>query len=124
MFEISLGSIFLKHYPNFPEADKNKIDSFIEHYQEFGFTGLSGKNVDSSNVSTDDPDFIKKVKYAIQNNLWHYHIGIPEYTLSNCGTYSTSEYVIHYQKISDYEIKIVDFSPHPPFILPTQQYLK
>jgi len=123
MFEVSFGKLFAKHYANFPAKDQDKIDEFIEHYQDHGFVGLTGKNVDSSNVSKDDPDFIKKVKYAIDNSLWHYHIGIPEYELSRCGTYSTSEFVLHYQKISDYEIKLVDFSPHPPFQMPTKNYL-
>lgn len=61
MFEVSFGKLFAKHYANFPSQDQDKIDAFIEHYQEYGFVGLTGKNVESSNVSTDDPDFIKKL---------------------------------------------------------------
>ena len=36
MFEVSFGKLFAKHYANFPAKDQDKIDAFIEHYQEHG----------------------------------------------------------------------------------------
>lgn len=79
---------------------------------------LKGKLVSSDNVPTSDPEWLKKVKYAQQHNLHHYHIGIPFYQDSGKG-YCTSEYVLHFQKISDTHIKLVDLSYHPPMQLPT-----
>lgn len=34
----------------------------------------------------------------------------------------TSEYVLHYQRFTE-KIKIVDYSAHPPFHLPNENYL-
>ena len=77
-------------------------------------TGWSLENV--------DPDFLKKVEFVREHNLWHYHIGIPSYDLSPNG-YSTSQYVLHYIRQEDY-IVIVDMSDHSPFELPDQSYLE
>jgi len=123
-FVVNLSNCFLSEYLNYPSSDVDKIDTFIEHYQEYGFNGLTGKNVPSCNVPTNDREFVQKVQYAKLHKLWHYHIGIPEYQLSACGKYQTSEYVIHYQRLSLTEIKIVDFSYHPPLTLPSEQYLR
>lgn len=68
-------------------------------------------------MSTDDPFWKNKVEYAQLHQLHHYHIGIPCYTASSRGDL-TSEYILHYQKISDFEIKLIDLDFHPPFILP------
>lgn len=72
-------------------------------------------------VPKNDPDWLNKVKYAQAYNLWHYHIGIPNYELSEKGDY-TSEYVLHYIKGENF-IKIVDLSAHPPLHLPSLDYL-
>lgn len=69
----------------------------------------------------DDPFWLSKVKYAQTYRLWHYHIGIPNYTLSEKGDY-TSEYVLRYI-LNDDEIILVNMSVHPPFDLPSVDYL-
>jgi len=122
MYTVHMGGLFVTEYANFPPEDQGKINSFIERYQKSGFDELLGKNVPSCNVPHDDREFVKKVKYAQKHKLWHYHIGIPDYSLSECKTYKTSEYVLHYQKLSFNEIKIVDFGYHPPLSLPTESY--
>lgn len=119
--QVEYGELFALHLPNFPKADRLKIAEFVYHVQQFGFDGLQGRNKSSDNVPKDNPNWSKIVAYAQQHQLWHYHIGIPSYTLSDNGD-MTSEYVLHYVKGDDF-IKIVDLSDHPPLKLPTIDYL-
>jgi hypothetical protein len=119
---VNLGDEFLKQLRNYPKADKEKIYNFIQHVQQYGFQGLKGRNKASHNVDKNDPNFSAKVRYAIDNNLHHYHIGIPNYTPSQNGD-MTSEYVLHYVLVSDDEIRIVDMDSHPPFNMPSEKYL-
>jgi hypothetical protein len=120
---VSLGEEFKKAFKNFPKQDRLKIYDFIEHVRNKGFEGLKGRNKSSDNVDKNDPYFKEKASYAIENKLYHYHIGIPHYKYSTKGD-QTSEYVLHYILVSDTEIRIVDMDNHPPFRLPTQKYLK
>ena len=129
-FQLSLSENFVKllgalsdkpsrlHPQELP--DQHKIILFMQTYMAQGFdpSVLKGKLVSSDNVPTSDPDWLKKVRYAQEHKLWHYHIGIPFYEDSGKG-YLTSEYVVHFQKLSDNHIKLVDFSYHPPMSLPT-----
>lgn len=124
MYTVSFGEIFLQRFKNYPKADRQIIQEFIEHYAEHGFHNLPGRRKSSDNVSTNDPEFCKKVKYALDNKLHHYHIGIPEYNKMNTFGDWTSEYILHYQDISKVEIKILDYDYHPPFTLPSNQYFK
>ena len=121
---IQLGELFNERYPNFSRSDKQIIFQFTTHLQEHGFFGLSGRNKPSTDVHRDDPYFLNKLNYAKDNNLWHYHIGIPYYDETNNHGDWTSEWVLHYQVITDTEIKIVDLGDHPPFKLPKPEYLK
>ena len=120
---IEYGLLFRKEFANFPAKDQEAIAKFIEHILKFGFTNLEGRNKSSDNVHKDDPYFAQKVQYARENHLWHYHIGILAFDLSKPFGDRTSEYVLHYQRLSD-RIKIVDYSAHPPFNLPSASYLK
>lgn len=120
--KVKLGKIFTQHLKQFPQSDKSIIYEFIRHIHLHGFNGLLGKNKSSIDVPIDDPDFLKKVEFVREHNLWHYHIGIPSYDLSPNG-YSTSQYVLHYIRQEDY-IVIVDMSDHSPFELPDQSYLE
>jgi hypothetical protein len=122
MYTVSFGAIFLSSFKHFPKQDMALIQNFIEHYEEFGFNGLPGRVKNSDNVDYDDPMFLTKVKYAQDNLLWHYHIGVPEYDKSNGHGDWTSEYVLHYQQIDSFVIKIVDLDRHPPFRLPEDKY--
>lgn len=119
---ISFGDEFTKQFKNFPESDQRKIYEFVTHVQKHGFNGLKGRNKPSHNVDKNDSNFAAKVRYAIDNDLHHYHIGIPEYTQSPTGD-MTSEYILHYVRVNDNEIRIVDMDSHPPFKMPSEKYL-
>lgn len=123
MFIIAKSKLFEKHYQNFPQRDKEYIARFIAHILTQGFSGLEGRNKQSDDVLFSDPDFVKKVEYATNNHLWHYHIGILQYDLTKPYGDRTSEYILHYQRLGEV-VKIVDYSPHPPFQLPTENYLE
>lgn len=119
--EVKFGTLFQQHFNNFPKTDKLVIANFIYHVQKFGFDGLKGRNKSSDDVPKDNPNWAKEVKHAQTHKLWHYHIGIPSYTQSDKGDF-TSEYILHYILEQDF-IVIVDMSSHPPFVLPTGDYL-
>ena len=119
--EVRFGQIFLKHFNNFPKADQIKIRAFAKHIEQFGFDGLQGRNKSSDDAPVTHPNWSERIIYAKTHNLWHYHIGIPNYEKSEKGDY-TSEYVLHYIKGDDF-IKLVDLSAHPPLNLPSLEYL-
>lgn len=91
--------------------------AFVAHLKNFGFDSLEGCNKSSDNVPKDDPQWSIKVAYAQKYNLWHYHIGIPNYETSTKGD-KVSEYILHYIKGDDF-VKLVSISYHPPFELPS-----
>lgn len=123
MCKVDIGKKFALEYLNFPPEDKKKIREFISHVKENGLKDLEGKISPSCKVPFETDDRHLKISFARRHKLWHYHIGIPVYKRSRCGRYLTSEYVLHYQKFSMKNIKIVDFSAHPPFNLPPTNYL-
>tara|TARA_B100001063_G_C16663066_1_gene502115 strand:+ start:23 stop:448 length:426 start_codon:yes stop_codon:yes gene_type:complete len=109
----------------YPEElpDALKVAHFVSEYLQNGFTdALRGRNKPSWVVPTDDPQWLNKVRYARELNLYHYHIGIPVYEKSRHGDY-TSEYVLHYQQLDIKTIKLVDLDDHPPMTLPSESHI-
>jgi len=80
---VGYGKIFLNKFNNLPTKDQDKILDFAEHIENKGFNSLPGRNKPSHHVSTDDSNFLEKVKHAQKYNLHHYHIGIPSYDEAN-----------------------------------------
>lgn len=119
--KVEFGDDFGKKFKNFPKNDRFKIFEFIYHVENFGFVGLQGRNKSSDHVPTDDPNWSQKVTYAQRYQLWHYHIGIPNYQGTKQGDL-TSEYILHYRLLED-RIILVAMSTHPPFQLPSEQEL-
>jgi hypothetical protein len=110
-------------YPN-ELPDQIKIATVISKYLESGWEGdLKGKNHSSDNVPPEDVNWLEKVKYAQKHNLWHYHVGIPFYENSEYG-YLTSYYVLHYQKLTETHIKLIDLDTHSPMGLPKESYME
>lgn len=138
-FTLDASNYFKSKLKNFGKAEKKKVLTFMQTFQQGGFNAIDNftirgykvRNKSSDCVPTDDPDFINKVKFAINNKLWHFHAGfytiddnnIDGYILSPNGDL-TSQWVIHYQKFSDEHIKAVDISPHPPLDLPAETSLE
>lgn len=120
---VEMSVLFKKEFVHFPLEDQLAIANFAQHLMTQGFVGLEGKNKSSDEVSTNDPNWSKKVAYAQEHHLWHYHIGIKSYDYDKPFGERTSEYVVHYQRLGNL-IRLVDYSAHPPFRLPTESYLK
>lgn len=118
---VSYSDHFQKCLKNFPKIDQLKVKGFIDHVEQYGLTDLIGRNKSSDNVPKDDPNWSQKVAYAQKHKLWHYHIGIPKYETATNGE-QVSEYILHYQRFDD-EIRLVAMSYHPPFELPSENYL-
>lgn len=115
-------------YPN-EKSDKRKFAEFIANYLSYGFDNKEatpGRLKHSNNVDKDDPYFLKKVRYANEHKLWHYHVGIDIYNNEDEASPGDfcSEWVIDFQYFREDLIKLVDFNAHPPFKLPNEQALE
>lgn len=111
---------FNKQFLGLITQDQKTVFNFIKYVQEHGLTGLPGRNKKSDNVSDNYAHKEKIEKFAQDHRLWHYHIGIPNYsTTKGIGKY-TSDYVIHYQRLSSDKIKLISIDNHRPFRLPKE----
>lgn len=113
--KVFLSNFFFKNFCNFPKVDKEKIIKFIIHVENYGLTNLEGKLKRSDEIPNNHPNWLEIITFVQEYNLWHYHIGIPEYIYSDKG--NTSKYLLHFLRGENY-IKIVDMNDHPPFALP------
>lgn len=123
---VQLSDHFRALFANLPDGDKVKIAEFIKHCQDRGFDGLCGKLVHTKNVPGTDPDYNEKYRFAVDHYLWHYHIGIPVYTLPRnaWSNYLTSDWVLHLQRFpGDKVIRIVDLDFHDPMHMPKPDHL-
>lgn len=130
-YNLDMMPIFKEKVKNFGIAEKRKIKRFMDEFSNGGFKAIDNyliqsyrvRNKSSDNVDKEDSAFIEKVKYAIENKLWHYHAGFyninNEYPIDNGYKLSNvndlvSQWLIHYQKISESNIVLIDILPHPP----------
>lgn len=126
-YDVFRSEKFSFEFNNYPVNQQDKILDFTEIYEEHGlgdFSKYEGKISHSwKGLANTDPDYI----YAKSNNLWHYHIGLPEYTQVH-DQYKTSDIVLHFERPeSDTEITLIDCYAHytynGSFYLPSQHYL-
>jgi len=109
-----------------PPGDVDKIDDFTEHFVEYGFAGLPGKISPTWKVPGPDPDYEAKKRFAVENYLWHYHVGIPRYEPPRFpgNSYMTSDWVVHFQRFpGDTRIRLVDYDCHSPMHMPPLAFL-
>lgn len=118
---------FANQFQYFPEDQQNKVINFIDIFTEHGlgdFSLYEGKISSSFSGNYMDQD---DYNFALNNHLWHYHIGIPEYE-QNHSKYKTSDWVLHFQWFDQCDsINIVDLYHHYDnegnFYLPTERSL-
>lgn len=130
-YKIEIKPIFKEKLKNFGMAEKIKIKRFMDEFSKGGFQSIDNyliqsykvRNKSSDDISKEDNDFIVKTKHALKHKLWHYHAGFyninNEYPIDNGYKLSdkkdlVSQWLIHYQKLSDSHIVLVDIMPHPP----------
>lgn len=127
-FIVHYKANFSKEFKQFPRDQQDSILDFILTYEENGlidFKKYKGK-ISCSWSNLDENS--QKYKYAKDNDLWHYHIGIPKY-IKKHEKYETSDYVLHFQWIGKgNEISLIDVYKHYDikgnFYLPNESYLK
>ena len=125
-YTTSFSIEFTKNLPGFPKLDQLKIAYFQTTFENVGlgnFSQYRGKIGPSwKGLFHTDP----KYTFAHGNDLWHYHVGIPVYTPSPFGPYSTSDWQLHFiwpdWKNNGPHIHVVDLLQHNhysgPFNLP------
>ena len=124
---VSFGARFAEEFPRFPTDQQDKILAFVEQFERHGlndFAKFEGK-IARSGADLDDDDPLKA--FCENNNLWHYHIGIPEYEERH-EKYKTSDWVLHFMWPEKNHIVLVDIYSHYTsdggFYLPSEGYLK
>lgn len=124
-FKVEFSEHFTLRYDDLSDVEQNLIDDFVFHFKQFGLKGFSGKVAPTDNVPLVDPDRINKIWWAKRHHLFHVHIGYPAWKpcRNPFGTYMTSEYLVHFQKLSDEYIALVDYGSHNPFLIPERQRL-
>ncbi|EMX1259838.1 MULTISPECIES: hypothetical protein [Klebsiella pneumoniae complex] len=127
-FTTSFGKLFAKEFGNFTESDQDKVLDFTEQFERCGlrdFSCYQGKiSASWSNLDETDANYI----YAKDNDLWHYHVGLPEYVQRH-PKYYTSDWVVHFQWVErGNHIHLVDMCYHytydGQFYLPKPEYLE
>ncbi|EPH3085654.1 TPA: hypothetical protein P1K85_001952 [Klebsiella pneumoniae] len=130
------GSLaFFKKVSNFGKAEKRKIHNILVsakggHASLCNYTvpgcPLLVRNKSSDDIPASDPEYLKKVKHAVDNSLWHIHAGFyntgNDYPIYNGYRISSandlvSDWVLHYQSQSSNGVYFVNASPHPMNIL-------
>ncbi|EEH6937962.1 hypothetical protein GZ607_002562 [Salmonella enterica subsp. enterica serovar Pomona] len=114
---------FLNDIATLSDDELKLIGDFAVSLKSSGFDGLPGRNKPSTGVSKRHAQREKLIQYAIQNRLWHYHIGHVEYDKNRSFGDWTSEYVVQYQNNNFKEARFVSYDPHPPFKLPPPESL-
>lgn len=127
-YEFEFGHLFLEEYKHYPRDQQDAIASFLKTFLTYGlydFSNFKGKVACSwKGLSNNHPHF----DFAKKNNLWHYHIGIPDYQQSLYFDYKTSDYLLHFMLLHNRtKIVLIDTTCHyradGTFWLPGPEYL-
>lgn len=128
IFEVNYRQKFKKEFKNFPSDQQDKILSFVDIFENYGFKKYSLYEGKISNSWTNANPI--NSLYARSNNLYHYHIGIPFFKKKH-DKYNTSDYVLHFQYFKNKKqetIHLVDIYKHYDkdgnFYLPSKIYLE
>lgn len=122
---VEFGSTFLKYYnERFSANTVDKIDDFIDHFQQNGLWGWVGKLGPSNKVPLNVPDRDEIIAYAEKYSLWHAHIGEPCFEDTIHGRYKTSDWVLHFQRFNGNHIRLIELGYHRPMDLPSEALLQ
>ena len=125
---VDFGTTFLKYYnERYSKTTLSKIDDFIDHFEKHGLFGPPawiGKVSPSYKVPDHYPNKEAIEEHARTFALWHAHIGDPCFKGSFHSKYKVSDWVLHFQKISDNHIKLLELGYHgKPMALPTEDLI-
>lgn len=109
---VGFGKLFLQEYPNYPRAMQDSINNVRKIFLNHGLnkSKYQGKikNSWTGTKITANKEFTNK------NNLWHIHLGVPDFSPSPNGKYYTSDYVLHFQynPTNPNHIRFIKATPH------------
>ena len=125
---VDFGTTFLEYYSErYSQKTVSRIDDFIDHFEQHGLFGPPawiGKVSPSYKVPEHYPDRAAIEQHARAYALWHAHIGDPVFIETAHGKYKVSDWVLHFQKISDHHIKLLELGYHNPMDLPDEDLIK
>lgn len=122
-FNVEYSQNFLDKAKKISDEELQLIGNFIAGFKKTGFDVLPGRNKPSTGVSRNYVGRVKLIQFALRHKLWHYHIGFRFFDKNKEFGDWTSEYVVHYQKISSASIRLVAYDSHPPFRMPKPETL-
>jgi hypothetical protein len=95
-YTTSFSLQFAQDFARFPVPDQLKVTTFLTQFESFGlqsFSNYPGKIA----PSWSGPATAANHAFARNNDLWHYHIGIPKLKPTQHGKYFTSDWLLHFQ---------------------------
>lgn len=125
-FKVDFSTSFTIQYDSqLDDEQRELVDDFSFHFQAHGMKGWQGKFGPTDNVPHNDNNRAHKIWFAQKHKLWHVHIGYPRWCASQntLAPYKTSNYVVHYQRLTSDHIAIVDYGHHDPFHMPAKDVL-
>jgi hypothetical protein len=114
-YTYSFKSQFAKEFKEFPADQQDKVLNFLLQYEQVGLANFElyeGKLSPSWSGNSTAENY----RFALENSLWHYHIGIPTYK-SIHPKYKTSDWVLHFQWVGHGDhIDVVDLYSHTNYL--------
>ena len=125
-FTYAFKKKFAQEFAKFPIDQQDKVLDFVAIFSAHGLVDFSRYPGKISPSWTGNAD-LAAYNFAVANDLWHYHIGIPTY-VSNHPKFKTSDWVLHFQWIGcGTHIDLLDLYSHyrsdGTFYLPTADYM-
>lgn len=120
---VTYSKSFINLMQNLSTEELKLIGDFVILLKSGGYASLPGRNKPSTGVSKNHVDRIRLIQFAIDNNLWHYHVGYASYSHKNPFGDWTSSHVVHYQNTSN-SARFVHYASHPPMRLPPKNSLR
>lgn len=121
-YEVGYGRTLRSLLGTYAPAIKSLVLDFDDHFEKKGLNGWKGKCCSSDNVPYHYANSAEISNFARERNLWHAHIGYPEWRKPAKGKNAyTSNFVIHFQKVSEYKIILLSVGMHDPMIIPSAQ---
>lgn len=124
VYEVAFGKTFNNYYAkSYSEKTLDLIDDFLDHYEVYGLGGWKGKISPSNRVPLNYENRNELIKKANHYNLWHVHIGDPQWEVPSHGKFLTSEWVIQFRRLG-HKIVLLELSWHNPMYLPNDEILE
>ncbi|MGY4565138.1 hypothetical protein [Erwinia sp. TECH1] len=119
---VTYSQSFINLMQSLSTEELRLIGDFVTLVKTSGYSCLPGRNKPSTGVSERHYDRLRLIQYAIDKNLWHYHVGFIKYDQNKLFGDWTSSHVVHYQNTNN-TARFVHYDSHPPMRLPRESTL-